>query len=81
MVKSIRSMPDELISTREAGKKGGLVTRERYGRQYYVRAGRRGAIATINRHRDKLASWGRLGGRPRKPMIAEEDGAKDIKRR
>ena len=57
------------ISVKEAGKKGGRTTLERYGHDYFKTIGRRGGQKTKERYGHLFSENGRKGGRPRKPDL------------
>jgi len=60
------------ITVREAGRRGGCSTRDRYqGTGFYQRIGARGGRATATRWRHLLSEFGRRGGRPRRPFLGE----------
>jgi hypothetical protein len=61
-----------IVTVSEAGRLGGLETLRRHGRQHFVAAGCRGqeVIAHCYTAEDRRR-WGRLGGRPRKPRLAD----------
>ena len=66
------------ITAREAGMRGGNVTRDRYaGTDFYRRIGAKGGRRTAELYRNLLAEFGRKGGRPRRPtpdkLMGEED--------
>lgn len=51
------------ITASEAGKLGGAVVRERYGREHFVNAGQRGGATTKERYgTEHYARIGRIGG-------------------
>ena len=54
------------ISVIEAGRKGGLRTLTRLGREFYAHIGRQGQYAMRRKHPSMAREWGRLGGRPKK---------------
>jgi general stress protein YciG len=58
------------ITVREAGRRGGCSTRDRYqGTGFYRRIGAKGGRATATRWRHLLSEFGRRGGRPRRPFL------------
>lgn len=57
---------DMSISIEQAGRKGGISTRNKHGLSFLTQIGAIGGRVTVERHKDKLSHWGRLGGRPRK---------------
>ena len=60
------------ITVREAGRRGGCSTRDRYqGTGFYRRIGAKGGRATATRWRHLLSEFGRRGGRPRRPSLGE----------
>jgi len=62
-------------TVKEAGARGGRVTRERYGIEFYRRIGRRGGKKTKALYAELLREIARRGGRPRRPPLdaREED--------
>ena len=67
------------MSVQEAGKKGGISTRNKYGHIFLKNIGQRGGKVTSERHRDKLSYWGKKGGRPRKSNLANMEETPDGK--
>jgi len=59
------------MTVREAGRKGGMTVLARYGRAFYAEIGRKGQAAMRQRYPDMAWVWGKKGGRPRKPSLAE----------
>jgi len=57
------------MSVIEAGKKGGLRTLIKLGREFYVHIGREGQCAMRRKYPNKAQEWGRLGGRPKKNSL------------
>lgn len=54
------------ISVNEAGKRGGYVVLEKYGRGFFVRIGKRGQEIMRGRYPNSASEWGKRGGRPNK---------------
>jgi general stress protein YciG len=54
------------VSVAEAGKKGGLIVLNKYGREFYRSIGRKGQKAMRKKYKRMASEWGRRGGRPRK---------------
>jgi len=54
------------ITVNEAGKKGGLRTLIKLGREFYVHIGRKGQHVMRLKHPNMASAWGKRGGRPRK---------------
>lgn len=67
------------LSVQEAGKKGGLATRDKYGRVFLRNIGQRGGYVTSERYKDRLSYWGKKGGRPRKATLADMEETPDGK--
>jgi len=57
------------ITVNEAGKKGGLRTLTKLGREFYVGIGRKGQKSMRHKYPNKAREWGRRGGRPRKNSL------------
>jgi len=55
----------------EAGRKGGLTVLQKYGRSFFVEIGRRGQRVTRQKHPGMASTWGKLGGRPKKPHLED----------
>ncbi|HEV3157651.1 MAG TPA: hypothetical protein VGZ00_09935 [Candidatus Baltobacteraceae bacterium] len=63
---------DGEMSVREAGKKGGVTVRDRYGPRFYEEIGRKGGLATRERHGPGFfEAIGQKGGR----MVKEKYGS------
>ena len=60
----------EEVSVREAGRKGGIATRDRYGSQFYRRIGYKGGESTRKHYASLLKEFGQLGGRRKRPSIS-----------
>lgn len=68
----------EGISVKEAGRRGGSTTRDRYtGTGFYQRIGAKGGKRQKELYADLLAEFGKLGGRPRRPSLNEHVGEGD----
>ena len=59
------------MSVREAGKKGGLSTKNRHGLSFLRQIGQKGGCTTAECHKDMLSYWGKMGGRPRKTTLTQ----------
>lgn len=57
------------ISVQEAGRRGGNVTRSRYGLGFYKKIGVRGGKRTAEFYAHMLSEFGKKGGRPRRPTL------------
>ena len=58
------------ISVREAGRRGGCATRDRYaGTGFYQKIGARGGETTKGRWGHLFSQFGKKGGRPRRPSL------------
>lgn len=67
--------PDDQITVREAGRRGGNVTRDRHaGTGFYQRIGAKGGKRQKELYADLLAEFGRQGGRPRRPNLENSAG-------
>jgi len=62
------------ITVADAGRRGGLAVLRKRGRRFYVEIGRKGQKAMRSKHPGMAAEWGKLGGRPRKPTLAQHMG-------
>jgi general stress protein YciG len=67
----MRKNEKKLLTVEEAGRRGGLTTACRYGREFYVTIGRKGQSVMRARYPGMAQIWGRLGGRPTKPSLDE----------
>lgn len=68
-----------MTTTAEAGRRGGLVVLERYGRQFYSEIGRKGQQATRIKYPRMAPIWGKMGGRPKKYDLSGIDGGGKVK--
>ncbi len=59
------------ITCREAGRRGGSMTRERHGLDFYRKIGALGGETTKKRWGHLFAQFGKRGGRPRRPTLDE----------
>ncbi len=59
----------ETATVIEAGQKGGLTTRDRYGANHFRRIGKLGGKRTAELYRESLRGFGKMGGRPRRPNL------------
>jgi general stress protein YciG len=57
------------ITVNEAGKKGGLRTLIKVGREFYVGIGQKGQKSMRRKYPNMAREWGRLGGRPKKHSL------------
>ena len=58
------------ITCSEAGQRGGMVTLARHGVEHFRKAGAKGQASLSKRYiTTDRSAWGKLGGRPRKPLI------------
>ena len=62
------------LTVAEAGRRGGLKVLQTRGRDHFVTIGRKGQEAMRRKHPNMAAEWGRRGGRPRKPTLAQYMG-------
>jgi len=58
------------ITVNEAGRRGGLRTLQKHGSEFFVRIGQKGQEVMRARYPGQAREWGKLGGRPRKPHLA-----------
>ena len=69
---------DGNMSVREAGRKGGKTTRQRYGTEFYQEIGQKGGRAVSERYsHEHFQQIGRMGGRKVAELI---DRAKRMER-
>lgn len=65
----------EGISVKEAGRRGGTATRDRFaGTDFYQRIGAKGGKRQKELYSDLLAEFGKLGGRPKRPSLEDSMG-------
>ena len=62
------------MTVSEAGRKGGLKVLRKRGKEYFSQIGRKGQAAMRRKHPGMASYWGKQGGRPRKPTLAEIAG-------
>jgi len=67
------------LSVKEAGARGGKATLARYGRDYYAAIGRLGGQRTAALYGLLFREFGKLGGRPRRPVLGKNMGEKHRK--
>jgi len=66
------------ITVREAGARGGNVTRDRYaGTDFYRKIGAIGGKRTKELYAGLLKEFGKRGGRPQRPTLSEPAGDRD----
>ena len=70
-VKEISASDNGGITVREAGRRGGLACLRNRGRGFFVRIGKKGQSEMRRKYPGMAAEWGRKGGRPKKPDLAE----------
>jgi len=58
------------ITVNEAGRRGGLRTLHKHGTVFFARIGQKGQEVMRARYPGRAREWGKLGGRPRKPHLA-----------
>ena len=63
---SILNRSQEIMTVKEAGRRGGLATLAKHGESHFRKAGSIGGKTTNSRHRNKLKKWGCKGGNSRK---------------
>ena len=59
------------ISVREAGRRGGIATRDRHGIEFYRQIGARGGESTKKLYAHLFSEFGKKGGRPKRPTLSE----------
>jgi len=64
-------MTDDSMSVKEAGRRGGKATLQRYGMDFYREIGKKGGKRTSELYRELLKEFGKKGGRPRRPSLDE----------
>jgi len=70
------------VTVREAGRRGGRATRDRYAATgFYRRIGAKGGKRTAELYHELLAEFGCRGGRPRRPPLNEPVGERDHQRK
>ena len=74
------SEPHEL-TVREAGRLGGLAVLRKRGREFYSEIGRQGQRIVRERYPGMPSVWGKMGGRPRKPTLADIMGEESTNER
>lgn len=67
----------DAITVREAGRRGGNVTRDRHGRRFYQKIGAEGGRRTRELYAELLSEFGKRGGRPKRPTPARSEGEQD----
>jgi general stress protein YciG len=70
------------ISVSEAGRRGGLAVLRNRGRSFYSEIGKKGQLVMREKYPGVAHEWGKLGGRPCKPIlvgIMRERGKKTTK--
>jgi len=68
---------DDQLTVTEAGRRGGIMTRNRYGAGFYRQIGAKGGESTKRLYGHLFTEFGRRGGRPRRPLLNEYQGEKD----
>lgn len=61
---------EQHITVREAGKRGGISTRDHKGTQFFHNIGRKGGEVTKRRWGTFFKEWGKKGGRPARPRLS-----------
>jgi len=59
------------MTVAEAGRRGGLKTSRTRGKEFYQKIGLKGQKTMRRKYPDMARFWGKLGGRPKKPTLAE----------
>lgn len=65
------------IGVREAGRKGGIATRDRHGVEFYRQIGAKGGESTKKLYAHLFSEFGKKGGRPRRPSLNKPEGEKN----
>jgi len=65
------------ISVREAGRRGGTITRDRHGVEFYRQIGAKGGESTKKLYAHLFSEFGKKGGRPRRPSLNKPEGEKN----
>ena len=64
------------ITVKEAGRRGGIATRDRRGVEFLRQIAKKGGETTKIRYGHLFSEFGRRGGRPRRPSL-EDMGEKN----
>jgi general stress protein YciG len=67
------------ISVKEAGRRGGCITLQNHGVEFYRKIGRKGGQRTAELYADLLREFGKKGGRPRCSDLNKYAGEEDHK--
>jgi hypothetical protein len=71
-----------VVTVQEAGRRGGLKIRAKFGRSFFSDIGKKGQKAMRDKYPGKASEWGKMGGRPVKPPLGEDgEVGKSQKRR
>lgn len=62
------------LSVQQAGRRGGRATLSKHGTDFFRRIGKKGGQRTAERYSYLLKEFGKKGGRPRRPALAEHMG-------
>ncbi len=62
------------LTVAEAGRRGGLKVLQIRGRDHFAEIGKKGQLVMRQRYPGMAAQWGKRGGRPRKPTLAQYMG-------
>ena len=65
------------ISVQEAGRRGGIATRDRRGVEFLREIAKKGGETTKRRYGHLFSQFGKRGGRPRRPTLGESVGEED----
>ena len=66
--------PSKVLSVAEAGRLGGRSTMAKYGKEHFVKLGRKGGRKTAEMYREMFKKFGCHGGRPRRPSLCGGPG-------
>jgi general stress protein YciG len=70
-VLQIKKILETNVTVAEAGRKGGLSTLQRRGRNHFISIGREGQRAMRRKYPNAASEWGKLGGRPKKLSLSD----------
>ncbi len=60
------------LTVAEAGRRGGIMTRDRRGIEFLRKIAQRGGQTTKRRYSHLFSEFGRKGGRPRRPALNDK---------
>jgi general stress protein YciG len=68
---SVKKQTRKPMTVQEAGQRGGLATLQNKGIEHFKKIGCKGGKQTAKLYRDLLSEFGKMGGRPRRPILKE----------